>query len=202
MERRASNSPLSACGRSTARGSAIEWRNLFGKRAPKALPKSLLIRALAYRLQALELGDLDPQTLRVLDAYAAKSRGRLNGRVRLDQLRAKSAGVLWPDRQARLNFGPGVVRRASSRHGPRNRFRLERRDLSKPVGGRARDHRHTVERASVLRSGSRERGRPACCWLGEEGSGKRRPRSRAAAEPHRRFGPSHPIEGRAVEAPL
>ena len=67
-----------------------EWRNLLGKRAPKALPKSLL-RALAYRLQALQLGDLDPQTLRVLDAYAAKSRGRLNGRVRLDQLRGRSA---------------------------------------------------------------------------------------------------------------
>ncbi len=69
----------------------LEWRNLLGKRVPKALPKSLLIRALAYRLQALQLGDLDPQTLRVLDAYAAKSRGRLNGRVRLDQLRGRSA---------------------------------------------------------------------------------------------------------------
>ena len=68
-----------------------EWRNLFGKRAPRALPKRLLIRALAYRLQAQALGDLDPQTLRVLDAYVAKSRGRLNGRVRLDQLRGKSA---------------------------------------------------------------------------------------------------------------
>jgi hypothetical protein len=72
-------------------GLRLEWRNLFGKRAHKALPKSLLIRALAYRLQALELGDLDPQTLRVLDAYGAKSRGRLNGRVRLDQLRGRSA---------------------------------------------------------------------------------------------------------------
>lgn len=72
-------------------GLRVEWRNLFGKRAPKALPKSLLIRALAYRLQALELGDLDPQTLRVLDAYGAKSRGRLNGRVRLDQLRGRAA---------------------------------------------------------------------------------------------------------------
>ena len=72
-------------------GLRLEWRNVFGKRAPKALPKSLLIRALAYRLQALELGDLDSQTLRVLDAYVAKSRGRFNGRVRLDQLRGKSA---------------------------------------------------------------------------------------------------------------
>ncbi len=71
----------------------LEWRSLFGKRAPKALPKSLLIRALAYRLQALELGDLDPQTLRVLEAYAAKSRGSLKGRVRPDQLRGRSAAL-------------------------------------------------------------------------------------------------------------
>ncbi|HXZ15559.1 MAG TPA: DUF2924 domain-containing protein [Roseiarcus sp.] len=65
----------------------IEWRNLFGRRAPNALPKSLIVRALAYRLQALESGDLDPHTLRVLDAYAAKSAGGLRSRVRLDRLR-------------------------------------------------------------------------------------------------------------------
>jgi len=65
----------------------IEWRNLFARRAPKALPKSLLVRALAYRLQALEFGDLDPDTLRVLEAYAAKGAGRWGGRVRLDRLR-------------------------------------------------------------------------------------------------------------------
>jgi hypothetical protein len=62
----------------------IEWRNLFGKRAPKALPKSLLVRALAYRLQALEFGDLDPQTLRVLNAYAGKGAGKSRDRVRMD----------------------------------------------------------------------------------------------------------------------
>jgi len=50
------------------------------------LPKSLLVRALAYRLQALEFGDLDPDTLRVLEAYAAKGAGRWGGRVRVDRL--------------------------------------------------------------------------------------------------------------------
>jgi Protein of unknown function (DUF2924) len=64
----------------------LEWRNLFGKRAPKALPRSLLVRALAYRLQALEFGDLDPQTLRVLNAYAGKGGGKSRGRVRVDRL--------------------------------------------------------------------------------------------------------------------
>ena len=60
----------------------IERRNLFGRRAPKAFPKSLIVRALAHRLQVLEFGDLDPQALRVLDAYAAKGAGR----VRVDRL--------------------------------------------------------------------------------------------------------------------
>jgi hypothetical protein len=66
----------------------IEWRNLFGRRAPKALPKSLIVRALAYRLQALEFGDLDPHALRLLDAYALKSAGGGRGRVRVDRIRA------------------------------------------------------------------------------------------------------------------
>jgi hypothetical protein len=64
----------------------IEWRNLFGRRAPKGLPKSLVVRALAYRLQALEFGDLDPHSLRVLDAYAAKNAGGGCVRVRADWL--------------------------------------------------------------------------------------------------------------------
>jgi DUF2924 family protein len=76
----------------------VEWRNLFGKRLPKALPKSLLVKALAYQLQAMALGDLDPQTLRVLDAYAAKNDGRWRGRVRVDRL-----GVASP-----LSSGPRI----------------------------------------------------------------------------------------------
>ena len=69
----------------------LEWRNLFGKRIPKALPKSLLVKALAYQLQVMALGDLDPQTLRVLDAYAAKNDGRWRGRVRVDRVGGASS---------------------------------------------------------------------------------------------------------------
>jgi Protein of unknown function (DUF2924) len=76
----------------------VEWRNLFRKRVPKALPKSLLVKALAYQLQAMALGDIDPQTLRVLDAYAAKNDGRWRGRVRVDRL-----GVAPP-----LSSGPRI----------------------------------------------------------------------------------------------
>jgi hypothetical protein len=74
----------------------IEWRNLFGRRVPKALPKSLMVRALAYCLQALTFGDLDPQTLRVLDAYAAKSATGGRGRVRVDRLRGMTQASSAP----------------------------------------------------------------------------------------------------------
>ena len=69
----------------------VEWRNLFGKRLPKALPKSLLVKALTYQLQAMAFGDLEPQTLRVLEAYAAKNDGRWRGRVRVDRVGGASS---------------------------------------------------------------------------------------------------------------
>ena len=43
------------------------WHTVFGRRAPSHLPRHLLFRILAYRLQADLLGDLDPESLRLLD---------------------------------------------------------------------------------------------------------------------------------------
>jgi hypothetical protein len=43
------------------------WHTVFRRRAPSHLPRYLLFRILAYRLQADRLGELDPQTLRLLD---------------------------------------------------------------------------------------------------------------------------------------
>ena len=42
------------------------WRNLTGRLAPKYLSRSLLMRVLAYRLQAQIFGDLDRNTARAL----------------------------------------------------------------------------------------------------------------------------------------
>jgi len=53
-------------------GLRVQWRNVFAKRAPKALPRSLLVRALAYRVQADALGELDPDVLRVLVGFTAR----------------------------------------------------------------------------------------------------------------------------------
>ena len=43
------------------------WHTVFGRRSPSHLPRHLLFRVLAYRLQAGLLGDLDAESQRLLD---------------------------------------------------------------------------------------------------------------------------------------
>src|ERR1700747_1130068 len=43
------------------------WQTVFGRRAPPHLPRHLVFRVLAYRLQADQLGDLDAETVCLLD---------------------------------------------------------------------------------------------------------------------------------------
>jgi DUF2924 family protein len=43
------------------------WHTMFGRRSPSHLPRHLLFRILAYRLQVDLLGDLDAESLRLLD---------------------------------------------------------------------------------------------------------------------------------------
>ncbi len=45
----------------------VRWHTVFGRRAPPHLPRHLLFRILAYRLQADLLGDLDAESQRLLD---------------------------------------------------------------------------------------------------------------------------------------
>jgi hypothetical protein len=46
----------------------LQWRNHLGGTAPAHLPRWLLLRVLAYRLQAAALGDLDKATVRSIRA--------------------------------------------------------------------------------------------------------------------------------------
>jgi hypothetical protein len=46
----------------------LQWRNHLGGTAPTHLPRWLLVRVLAYRLQAATLGDLDKATMRSVRA--------------------------------------------------------------------------------------------------------------------------------------
>ena len=70
-------------------GLARRWRVLFGHRAPD-LPRALLLRILAYRIQADAAGDLDPTTIKLLDRLG---RGEIS-EIPLPELRALKPGTL------------------------------------------------------------------------------------------------------------
>lgn len=55
-----------------AAGLAARWRRVFGRAPPPGLSRALLHRALAYRIQADALGDLDRETMRALDRMAGE----------------------------------------------------------------------------------------------------------------------------------
>jgi hypothetical protein len=51
-------------------GLRARWKSMFRQLPPLHLPRHLLFAVLAYRLQAEELGDLDPVTARLLKQIA------------------------------------------------------------------------------------------------------------------------------------
>ncbi len=57
------------------------WQNVFRRRPPSHLPRHLVFRMLAYRLQADQLGDLDNQSQRILDGSGSPE---ASGRRALD----------------------------------------------------------------------------------------------------------------------
>jgi hypothetical protein len=50
----------------------ICWQNQFGRSAPKHLTRYLLFGILAYKTQADCVGDLDSETLKVLDRLGSR----------------------------------------------------------------------------------------------------------------------------------
>jgi len=54
-------------------GLRARWRTVFRRHAPSHLPRHLLFRILAYRVQADRLGDLDTATRRLLDRIGSGS---------------------------------------------------------------------------------------------------------------------------------
>jgi Protein of unknown function (DUF2924) len=55
-------------------GLRARWRSMFRRQPPAHLPRHLLFAILGYRLQAGELGDLDPATARLLRQIATGGR--------------------------------------------------------------------------------------------------------------------------------
>jgi hypothetical protein len=78
------------------RGLRARWHSVFRRKAPDHLPRHLLYRMIAYRLQAERLGDLDRDTQRFLDRVAAGTRSG-------DELPAKG------DHLTRHSFQPGTI---------------------------------------------------------------------------------------------
>ena len=58
-------------------GLRARWKSMLRQQPPSHLPRHLLFAVLAYRLQAAELGDLDPTTARLLRQIAAAGGGTL-----------------------------------------------------------------------------------------------------------------------------
>ena len=66
------------------------WHSLRGRPAPRHLHKHLLLRLLAYQLQATVHGDLDPVTRRYLDQIARADASGTSEPVQLPVLNARA----------------------------------------------------------------------------------------------------------------
>ena len=124
----------------------LQWRNHLGGSPPAHLPRWLLLRLLAYRMQAAALGGLDTATLRVLrhskgqrfESSAAPFETRIPTRREWGQPESRDAARSRVEWQARTRDGPGEG------------LCLEWRDLQQPVADREGNDRHQLERTSVL----------------------------------------------------
>jgi DUF2924 family protein len=54
------------------KGLRLRWQSMFRRQAPSHLPRHLLLAVMAYHVQADELGDLAPDTVRLLKQIASK----------------------------------------------------------------------------------------------------------------------------------
>ena len=114
------------------------WRELFD-REPPGFSRSYLISRLAYRIQELAYGGLKPATRARLDALAdgldpkAALKRIVNGPVVGTQL---------------IREWRGLEQKVDGAH---RRLRVGGPQVQEPERGGARDHRHPLERAHLLR---------------------------------------------------
>ena len=82
------------------------WQDVFPRQPPPYLPRHLLFRMLAYRLQADHLGDLDGESRRLLDSAvspeAAGKRAVERARVTRDMSPGTMLGREWNGRMHRV----------------------------------------------------------------------------------------------------
>jgi hypothetical protein len=87
-------------------GLRARWRSLTGRAAPPHLSKRLLLRVLAYRVQAAALGDLDKATARLLDRIADEARSGKRVNVPIPDRAGQKPGTVlvreWEGRPQRV----------------------------------------------------------------------------------------------------
>src|SRR5215203_100867 len=67
---------IAALGDLDVHGLRLRWRRLFRKPPPPHLPRYLLLRIIAYRIQANAYSDLDRESVRFLDSIAGEREKR------------------------------------------------------------------------------------------------------------------------------
>lgn len=87
-------------------GLRCRWEAMHGKKAPSHLPRHLLLRILAYRLQAERLGDIDSESEHILDRSGSPekaSQHAANASSRINNLRAGTVlGREWNGKMHRV----------------------------------------------------------------------------------------------------
>jgi len=78
----------------------LKWKAVYGRPAPMHLPRHLLFRILTYKVQADRFGDLDTETVRLLDDIAAEA-----ARAKAE----KANQPVSPPRIRRRKLTPGTV---------------------------------------------------------------------------------------------
>jgi len=96
---------LEALAAQGIQGLCKRWRKLFRKPAPPRLPRYLLIRMIAYRIQADAFGDLDRETIRFLDQVAKDWQSRR----RSGKIRPSKSPPPVPPVPSRRSLKPGSI---------------------------------------------------------------------------------------------
>jgi hypothetical protein len=71
-----------------------QWQTLFGADPPSKLRSSLMVQAIAYRLQEKALGGLKPATLRLLERIADDAAARRQVSTTPEKIRVRAGTVL------------------------------------------------------------------------------------------------------------